>query len=175
MNKGMKKYISMFMLALVGVFTFVSCDTETDEPAGGTAVEKMAGMWDVQVDAIDESGNVLYEDPYGLGTITVNTFNTAANTSDEMWVQDASFWGVKMKVSVDYNAATFAAKENTSYDPSNAEAGNVEFLKGQVLYNQGKNIHGMPCDSICYTVKFDDDSNGLIYRVSGIRHTGFYE
>ncbi len=171
----MKKYISMFMFALLGVFALVSCDTETNESAGGTAVEKMAGLWDVQVDAVDESGNVLYEDPYDIGTINVSTFNTAANTSDEMWVQDNSFWGVKMKVAVDYAAGTFAAKENTSYNPSSSEAGNAEFLKGQVLFNQGKNIHGMPCDSICYTVKFDDDSNGLIYRVSGIRHSGFYE
>ena len=74
----MKKYISMFMFALLGCFALVSCDTETDESAGGTAVEQMAGIWDVQVDAVDENGNVLYEDPYGLGTITVNTYNTAA-------------------------------------------------------------------------------------------------
>ena len=33
----MKKYISMFLVALVGMFTFVSCDPETDEKAGGTA------------------------------------------------------------------------------------------------------------------------------------------
>ena len=54
----MKKYISMFMVALVGMFTFVSCDPETDEKAGGTAVEKMAGHWVVTVDAVDEDGNV---------------------------------------------------------------------------------------------------------------------
>lgn len=50
----MKKYISMFMFALLGCFALVSCDTETDESAGGTAVEQMAGIWDVQVDAVDE-------------------------------------------------------------------------------------------------------------------------
>lgn len=171
----MKKYISMFMFALLGCFSLVSCDTETDESAGGTEVEQMAGQWDVQVDAIDENGAVLYTDPYGLGTITLNTFNTAANTNTEMWIQESGFWGVKMKVSVDYAAKTFTAPANTSYNPADSKAGNVELLEGKVLLGQGKNLHGLPCDSICYKVKFDDDDYGFTYRVSGIRHTGFYE
>ena len=71
----MKKYISMFMVALAATFTFVSCDTETDEKAGGTAVEKMAGLWEVTVDVVDEQGNVLGKDPLKLGTININTYN----------------------------------------------------------------------------------------------------
>lgn len=171
----MKKYISMFIFALLGCFSLVSCDTETDESAGGTAVEQMAGEWDVHVDAIDADGNVVYDDPYGLGTITLNTYNTSANTNTEMWLAENDFWGVKMKVSVDYAAKTFSAPANTSYNPSDADAGNVELLEGKVLIGQGKNIHGLPCDSICYKVKFDDDQNGLTYQVSGVRHSGFYE
>ena len=166
----MKKYISMFMVALAATFTFVSCDTETDEKAGGTAIEKMAGLWDVTVDVVDEQGNVLGT----VGTTNINTYNTAANDADKMWLEDDAFYGVKMKVNVtDYNNGKFEGTPNTSYNPSNAKAGNIEFLKGQVLYGQGKNLHGMPVDSICYTVKFDDDPN--IYRISGTRHSGFTE
>ena len=100
----MKKYISMFMVALAATFTFVSCDPETDEKAGGTAVEKMAGLWEVTVDVVDEQGNVLGKDPLGLGTININTYNTAANDADKMWLDDDTFYGVKMKVNVtDYN------------------------------------------------------------------------
>lgn len=171
----MKKYISMFLVALVGMFTFVSCDPETDEKAGGTAVEKMAGHWVVTVDAVDEDGNVIDENLLGK-KIDLNTYNTAANDADKMWLDDAAFYGVKMKVNVtDYNAGKFEATPNTSYNPSDDEAGNVEFLKGQVLYGQGKNIHGAPVDSICYTVKFSDDDNALIYRISGKRYSGFTE
>ena len=171
----MKKYISMFLVALVGIFTFVSCDPETDEKAGGTAVEKMAGRWVVTVDAVDEDGNVIDENLLGK-KIDLNTYNTAANDADKMWLDDAAFYGVKMKVNVtDYNAGKFEATPNTSYNPSDDEAGNVEFLKGQVLYGQGKNIHGAPVDSICYTVKFSDDDNALIYRISGKRYSGFTE
>ena len=171
----MKKYISMFMVALVGMFTFVSCDPETDEKAGGTAVEKMAGRWVVTVDAVDEDGNVIDENLLGK-KIDLNTYNTAANDADKMWLDDAAFYGVKMKVNItDYKNGKFEATPNTCYNPSDDTAGNVEFLKGQVLYGQGKNLHGAPVDSICYTVKFDDDEDGLIYRVSGKRYSGFTE
>ncbi len=172
----MKKYISMFMVALVGMFTFVSCDPETDEKAGGTAVEKMAGHWVVTVDAVDEDGNVIDENLLGK-KIDLNTYNTAANEADKMWLDDGgNFYNVKMKVNVtDYKNGKFEAIPNTSYNPSDDSAGKVEFLKGQVLYGQGKNLHGAPVDSICYTVKFDDDEDGLIYRVSGKRYSGFTE
>lgn len=171
----MKKYISMFLVALVGMFTFVSCDPETDEKAGGTAVEKMAGRWVVTVDAVDEDGNVIDENLLGK-KIDLNTYNTAANDADKMWLDDAAFYGVKMKVNItDYKNGKFEATPNTCYNPSDDEAGNVEFLKGQVLYGQGKNIHGAPVDSICYTVKFSDDDNALIYRISGKRYSGFTE
>ena len=157
----MKKYISMFMVALVGMFTFVSCDPETDEKAGGTAVEKMAGHWVVTVDAVDEDGNVIDENLLGK-KIDLNTYNTAANEADKMWLDDGGkFYNVKMKVNVtDYKNGKFEAIPNTSYNPADDTAGNVEFLKGQVLYGQGKNLHGAPVDSICYTVKFDDDEIG---------------
>lgn len=172
----MKKYISMFMVALVGMFTFVSCDPETDEKAGGTAVEKMAGHWVVTVDAVDEDGNVIDENLLGK-KIDLNTYNTAANEADKMWLDDGGkFYNVKMKVNVtDYKNGKFEAIPNTSYNPSDDSAGNVEFLKGQVLYGQGKNLHGAPVDSICYTVKFSDDDNALIYRISGKRYSGFTE
>ena len=172
----MKKYISMFMVALVGMFTFVSCDPETDEKAGGTAVEKMAGHWVVTVDAVDEDGNVIDENLLGK-KIDLNTYNTAANEADKMWLDDGgNFYNVKMKVNVtDYKNGKFEAIPNTSYNPSDDSAGNVEFLKGQVLYGQGKNLHGAPVDSICYTVKFSDDDNALIYRISGKRYSGFTE
>lgn len=171
----MKKYISMFLVALLGMFTFGSCDPETDEKAGGTAVEKMAGRWVVTVDAVDEDGNVIDENLLGK-KIDLNTYNTAANDADKMWLDDAAFYGVKMKVNItDYKNGKFEATPNTCYNPSDDEAGNVEFLKGQVLYGQGKNIHGVPVDSICYTVKFSDDDNALIYRISGKRYSGFTE
>lgn len=171
----MKKYISMFMFAVLATFGFSSCDPETDEEPGGTNVEKMAGMWDVQVHAINEDGSIEYEDPYGIGTFTINTYNTAANNNTEMWFDDSNFWGVKMKVNVDYANAIFSAPDGTAYDFTTPDGGKVKGMKGKILYGQGKNIHGMPCDSICVEVAFDDDDYGFTYRYTGVRHSGFYE
>ena len=169
----MRKYISFAFMAIALSFGFVSCDTETDEEPGGTNVEKMAGRWNVVIDAVDENGNILYEDPYGIGTVTMMTYNTADNSSDKMWLDDNNkFWKFKMKVDVNYDARTFSCGEQ-SYDA--AGSGTAIVTDGKVLEGAAKNLHGMPNDSIVFTIKFNDDPNGLIYRISGQRYTGFYE
>ena len=169
----MKKYISLAFMAVALSFGFVSCSVETNEEPGGTNVEKMAGRWNVQVDAVDESGNVVYEDPYGIGKITIMTFNTAANNINEMWLDDnGKFWSFKMKVDVNYRERTFSCAEQ-DYDA--AGSGTAVVTNGKIMENAAKNLHGMPNDSIVFNIKFSDDDNGLIYRLSGQRYTGFYE
>lgn len=169
----MKKYISLAFMAVALSFGFVSCSVETNEEPGGTNVEKMAGRWNVQIDAVDESGNVVYEDPYGIGKITIMTFNTAANNINEMWLDDnGKFWSFKMKVDVNYHERSFSCPEQ-DYDA--AGSGTAVVTDGKILENAAKNLHGMPNDSIVFNIKFSDDDNGLIYRLSGQRYTGFYE
>ncbi|SEE50497.1 lipid-binding protein [Prevotella sp. lc2012] len=169
----MRKYISFAFMAIAISFGFVSCDTETDEEPGGTNVEKMAGRWNVVVDAVDENGNVLYGDPYGLGTITIMTYNTSDNAVDKMWLDDnGKFWAFKMKVDVNYLARTFSADER-DYDVKGS--GTAVVTDGKVLEGAAKNLHGMPNDSIVFDIVFNDDPNGLKYRISGQRYTGFYE
>lgn len=174
----MKKYISMLMVALMAAFTFASCDTETDEKAGGTAVEKMAGQWVVTDEQVDENGNIIERDLDENGKIVkfdLYTYNTSANDANKMWLEEGSFWGVKMKVNItDYNNGKFTADANAAYNIEGSANNQVEYLNGQVLYGQGKNLHGMPTDSISITVKFND-ADGKIYRYSGIRYSGFQE
>lgn len=166
----MKKYL--FLLIAVLSFGLTSCDDSDTDP-GATAVVDMAGQWDVKVDAIDESGNILYEDPYGKGTITLLTFNTAANTDKEMWISDdGNFRNFKMKVAVDYPNRTFSAPE-ADYDA--AGTGKAVITNGKVLKGKAVNLHGMPNDSIVFDIKFSDDDNGLTYRISGQRYTGFLQ
>ena len=169
----MKKYISLAFMTIAFSFGFVSCDVETNEEPGGTNVEKMAGRWDVVVNAVDENGNVLYEDPYHMGTITIMTYNTSDNDGDKMWLDDrGEFWSFKMKVDVNYLARTFSADER-NYNAKGS--GTAIVTDGKVLEGAAKNLHGMPNDSIVFDIVFNDDDNGLKYRVSGQRYTGFYE
>ncbi len=169
----MKKYISFAFLAMAMSFGFVGCDTQTDEEPGGTNVEKMAGRWDVQVDLIDASGNVSQKDPYQIGTITIQTYNTAANSNTEMWVNDmGKFWAFTMKVDVDYANRLFSCSQK-DYDA--AGTGTAVITNGKVLEGACKNLHGMPNDSITFDIKFSDDDPSCAYRISGQRYTGFYE
>lgn len=169
----MKKYISLFLFATVFAFGFTACDVETNIEPGGTNVEKMAGKWEVTVDAVDDAGNVLYEDPYGMGTVIMYTYNTAANTNTEMWLDDdGEFWAFKMKVDVNYANRTFDCATK-AYDAKGTGQGTV--TNGKVLEGAATNLHGMPNDSIVFDIVFSDDDNGLKYRISGQRYTGFYE
>lgn len=165
----MKKYISLLMLA--AAFSFAACDVETDIEPGGTSVEKMAGRWTVTVDMLDANDNVLAEDIMGE-RIQMSTYNTASNTSTEMWIDDGkSFWDYKLKVDVDYAARTFTTngqKENTSYDCM------VTIDGGKVLEGAATTPSGAKADSIVFYVSFsDDDDPTLKYKVSGFRYTGF--
>ena len=169
----MKKYISLAFMAIALTFGFTSCCVETNEEPGGTNVEKMAGRWNVMVDAVDESGNVVYKDPYHLGEFEIRTYNTADNSTTKMWLDDlGEFWAFKMKVDVNYIARTFSCAEQ-DYDAKGS--GTAVVTDGKILEEAAKNLHGMPNDSIVFNIKFSDDDYGLIYRLSGQRYTGFYE
>ena len=164
----MKKYISLLAMALLPALAFVSCSVETDEPAGGTKVEKMAGHWVVTVDAT--AGGDFYEDPYGLGEWDLFTYNTAADDADQMWIDDGgNFWKFKFKCPVNLSAKTFAC-DGVDYD--NVPTGTATITNGKILDKAGKNVNGMPTDSIYFDVEFSDDP-GTIYHIHGVRYAGF--
>lgn len=161
----MKKYLILLLTTLS--FVLISCDDDTDP--GGTAVEKMAGDWWVTVNVIDNGQE--YADFYGVGHILMTTYNTAANLSSEMWLDDQEhFWDFKTKVNVDYAARTFSTNgfvDNTYY------ASKIRITDGKILEGAAKTPSGMPADSIVYFVEFDDDTDEYLHKISGFRRTGF--
>lgn len=160
----MKKYLILLFTALT--FSLVSCEEDT-EP-GGTSVEKMAGDWWVTAHVIDNGVDV---GDAGVGHFRMQTFNTAANSATEMWLEDGThFWNYKVKVGVDYENRTFSTPDfvdNMAYESK------VKITEGKVLENAAKTPSGMPVDSIVYFIQFDDDEDGLTYKVSGFRRSGF--
>lgn len=176
----MKKILSFLAFTAVVTLGLTSCDTETDVSAGGTAVKKMAGLWEVQVDMMEltEDGDTIhYGDYYGVGTFLFYTYNTADNKSNTIWVDDYDydyksygFWGVKAEVSCNLSTLTFSGEDvlNVYDDEETCK------VTGKVFPNGALNLHGMPNDSICIDFEFDTDP-GWVYRYAGQRYTGFYE
>jgi len=172
----MKKYILFFAATLTLSFGFTSCDVDTDEEAGGINIEKMCGYWEVTYDAVDEDGNVVYEDPYGIGSVALYTYNVSDNSTSQMWLDDrGNFWNYKFLVDIDYSSRAFSA-DLRNYD--SAGTGQTSVSDGKVLEGATLNTHGMPNDSIVFYIYFNDDdyvTEGYWagWRVSGHRFTGF--
>ncbi|WP_028911439.1 lipid-binding protein [Prevotella sp. MA2016] len=161
----MKKILYLATLLLCAVLT-TSCEKEE---VGGTATESLAGEWYVTANVVD-NGQVI-EDPYGIGRFNILTYNTSANTGDEIWVDDMdNFWSFKVKASADVNALTFSASnvQNQSYDCT------VTITNAKVIKNGGTQNNGKPADYITMDVEFSDDP-GTIYRLEGVRYSGLEE
>lgn len=163
----MRKLIYILMMCVGGLFT--SC--EKDE-VGTTATEALAGEWYVTVDAVDNAGNTVATDPFGLGYTFILTYNTAANIPTEMYVSDqGNFWDYTVRVNSDINNLTFSTDgdvQNEAYDCM------VNIEEGRMLPGAATTPSGTPADSIVFYVSFSDDENGFSkYKVSGYRYTGF--
>ena len=167
----MKKAIYLLMMCAGVLFT--SC--EKDE-IGGTATEALAGEWMLTVDAVDDAGNVVLTDPFGLGTVLGITYNTVDNVADKMYVSDlANFWDYRVVVNCDCTALTFSTDGNVQNEAYDCQV-NIE--DGKMLPGMATTPSGMPADSLVYYMSFSDDENPAAYgyakyKVSGYRRTGF--
>ncbi len=160
------KKILYFIAASFAIFA--SC---AKDPIENTATVGMAGEWYVTADAVDENGEVLYEDPFGMGQFIISTFNTASNKAEEMFVYDnLNFWEFQVQVKADPAAMTFATDGMT---PNLIYESNVEITGGKISYGTAETPSGQPADAIEFCVKFDDDDYGFTYRIHGYRYTGF--
>lgn len=187
----MKKII-FFATALL---TLVAC---SKDEIGGTEMESMAGQWYCTIDAVDDNGNIITQtldgspndgtNYFGLetGKTLVLTYNVAANTPDQMWVNimgvgnfaaDYDYPGYPdynfiTKVNCDQSALTFSSVESLNIaDPviwsHEDEDGNVVIdaqvdpmavsIDGKILKGAGHQNNGSPADSIIMYVKYKDD------------------
>lgn len=182
----MKKYLLFAVSALLMGFT-ASCSnddpSDSDTNAGGTKVEKMAGAWVVSVYTCDSQGDVTNIDNWNweeLGSFEgdLMTYNTAANKSNVMWVDDQgecnlgtdSVHGIyanySHKVKVNIKGRTFSVSNGEN------EYGNgaVTIVGGKVLKNaatvQKDRGQTIKADSIVYYVNVAGKSYGYL-KVSG--------
>ena len=164
----MKKLAYMVVALLVSTL-MASC---SKDEIGGTATQNTAGKWYVTVDAVDDAGNVVYEDIFRLGRVNMLTYNTAANTPSEMIVDDlGNIWEFKVKVACDQQNLTFEA--NTTENNNMVEGYediNVPITDGKILpkanFSDDLQADGTPTPEAYGFAK---------YRVSGVRYSGLEE
>ncbi len=158
------------MLGITACAAFTACQKEE---IGGTATEALAGEWVVRIDAVDASGQRVFEDPYGVGESMVWTYNTSANSPSEMFLDDrGEFWKYKCKVGCDVSALTFSATD--AEDLYNGVSVNV--TGGKVTVGGTTTPSETPADAIEFYITFSDDEYvGTVYDklyVHGYRYTG---
>lgn len=171
----MKKNIFSILSLMLLLFAASSC--EKDE-VGGTATEATAGDWYCTMAAVDENGESVDDDWFGLGFHHVITFNTAANVATEMWLSDEGvnedYFPYKLKINVNPEAGTFQAEAAANEFDENK----VTVYGGKVVKNGTKTPSGIPADYIEFFISFDNDEfpsayGFKCYKVTGYRYSGF--
>ena len=146
----------------------VSCEKEE---IGGTATQSLAGEWYVTANVVDENLEVLAEDFFDMGQFHVNTYNTAANVPNEIWVDDlGNFWEFKVKATANVDNYTFSTPDsaaNAYYDCK------VLIEGGKILPGAATTPHGTAADSIVFYVSFSDDTYAPYYGYAKYQFTGY--
>lgn len=158
----MKKYFYILTLLILSIS---ACKKE--EPVGGTAVQSLSGEWWVQID-----GTGAY---YGI-----STYNTADNSSSQMWLNLTNFWSTsatqtvfgKVNVNVDNKTLSGQNIANAGTYP-----GGITFTvtNGKITPNGTTGpVSKAPTDAITLDVEFSDDP-GTVYHLKGYHRTKFVE
>lgn len=164
------------MVLIAAALTLTGCEKEE---VGGTAMMEMSGEWYVAVDAVDAAGNVVLEDPFGLGEILLITYNNSANDPTKLVINDlGAFWDFAATVNADLASMQFSGSDviYQDYDGSDVTA---TVTNGQIVTGGALSpVYNQPIDAISFNVTFSDDTypeeyGYVSYLVHGWRRTGF--
>ena len=169
----MKKLLPLIAVILLAV---VSCGKLE---VGGTATQEFAGQWSVVCYAVDENGEVLYEDPFDElldGTLMALTYNTMQDYPDSIFVQCSSYFKFKALVHVN-SEGKFGEAADKDLENLAVTSGTVKIWDGEILKGAAKTPSGMPADSIRFNCLASSDTYaGTVYDhlvFAGYRYTGF--
>lgn len=162
----MKKIFAIIAISLAAL---VSCNKFEVE---NTATVNLAGNWMCTVYGDDGTGN------WGpLGGAEFITYNTAANVSTEIWIDDQkAFWSTFCKIDANNSGYSFG-KEGKEYLDGYNDVG--QLIWGGKVSVDGAKAPGTESvvDKIEFFIAFADDTTPYCspYYVVGYRRTGFPE
>jgi len=191
-----KILFGLFVLLVVFLASCSKADTSTQPNGyastqlGNTATVNMSNSWWVNV-FLPGTGNLT---PL---PIFFQTYNTVANTTDSMWVDDFQNLGLaaavgypvslgtgpdslaglgtdfKCKVAINYSKYTFSTTNSVNYYGDTATT-LVTVIGGQIFPKGGISLAGNVTDSIYMKVVFSSNTADT-FTVSGVARTEFDE
>lgn len=168
---NIKPKFNIFLLGIMAVGLFASCDEGGEPDPGGTNVEEFAGDWYVTV--TDTEGGVAAEHA------RFSTYNTAAN-DNTMWIDDhTNGWWLKGRVTVnpDGTFASNGAVPNIIVTPDESDPGIVTITEGKIIKDGGLTRGGHVVDSIYFKAFYDYEGEDFDIELihGGHKRTGFLE
>ncbi|MBC6999751.1 lipid-binding protein [Cytophaga sp. FL35] len=152
------KRFSYLLLSFALLVSFVSCEEVESEPdASEIAIDDIRGTWVVDM--------VYNGDAAGTNTIVI--YNTGANDTNAMWIDDLEHsWGLKAKVPLNYEALTFSGADldELYYGVT------VTISEGVIVKDGATTPSGDVVDSISFKAEFSDIP-GEIWEYSGYKST----
>jgi len=158
MKLNILKKISYLFLSFALITSFTSCEPEESVPDDSAIlISEVTGTWVV---------DMLWDgDPNGTNTISI--YNTGANDSNSMWLDDQQHgWGLLAKVPLNLETLTFggADLEELYYDVT------VIISEGKIVKGGATAPSGDVVDSIYFKAEFSDIP-GEIWEYSGYKST----
>jgi hypothetical protein len=182
-------------LAFCTMACLVACHKDQLQPNdfastqyGNTATVKMSNSWWVNV-SLPGTGNLT---PL---PVLFQTYNTAENTTDSMWVDDLENLGLaytvgfpyslgtgpdslaglgvdfKCKVAINYTAFTFSTASSVNYYGASAST-LVTVIGGKILPMAGHSLSGNAVDSIFMQAIFSNATNPTdTFTIAGVART----
>lgn len=161
-HKIVLKKLGLLFLSIAMLSSFESCDQVEPVPDNSDIlISEITGKWVVDM---THDGN-----PQGTNTISI--YNTAANDTNMMWLDDLEHsWGLKAKVPLDLNALTFGGS-NLKELYFNVT---VNITEGKIIKAGTESPSGDVVDSISFKAEFSDIP-GEIWEYSGYKSTAKVE
>lgn len=156
--KIISKKISLLFVCIIFVTSFVACETESVPDESDIAISEVTGTWVV---------DMIY-DGDDQGTNTISIYNTGANDTNVMWIDDQEHsWGLKAQVPLDLAALTFGGStlDELYFGVT------VDITEGVIVKGGATSPSGDVVDSISFKAEFSDIP-GEIWEYSGYKSTG---
>jgi hypothetical protein len=154
------KKLSYLFLSFALITSFVSCnEVESVPDDSDILIQEVVGQW-----VVDITRNGDFQ-----ANIHMNTYNTSANETTAMWVDDLNnYYGLKTKVDFDLTSKTFSSTDSDElyYGVTVTVSDGVITRNGATAPGSGDTV-----DSISFSVVFSDDPTG-VWGFTGYKSTG---